>query len=407
MNCRHCDAPLTLTFVDLGTAPLSNAYLTLSELRRPERWCPLRILVCSRCWLVQLEEYTAAEEIFTDDYAYFSSFSKSWVNHAANYVAEVVDRFRLNRTSLVVELAANDGYLLQHVVARGIPCLGVEPTASTAASARAKGIEIVQDFFGVRLARTMVAQSIQADLIVANNVLAHVPDINDFVTGVAIALRSNGVATFEFPHLMNLVTDNQFDTIYHEHFSYLSFSVVTHIFETHGLSVFDVDELPTHGGSLRVYAQRKNGSKTTAVSVNALLQREDRAGLATATYYADFQRRTDRAKNDLLKFLLDAVHEGKKVAAYGAAAKGSTLINYAGVRSDLIPYVVDRSSAKVGKFLPGSRIPIVDVKRIYDDHPDYIIVLPWNLRDEITEDLRCVREWGCQFVTAIPHLSIG
>jgi SAM-dependent methyltransferase len=406
MKCRHCGTPLALTFIDLGSAPPSNAYLTERDLKRPERWFPLRILVCSECWLVQTEDYAGADEIFTDDYAYFSSYSSTWLDHCQCYVARMVERFLLDGQSLVVELAANDGYLLQYVAARNIPCIGIEPTASTAAAARAKGVEIIEKFFGVSLAREMTGNGRRADLVAANNVLAHVPDINDFVSGIAILLKPTGVATFEFPHFLNLVTHNQFDTIYHEHYSYLSLLTVSRIFERNGLSVFDVEELPTHGGSLRVYAQRKDGQHPIGSAVEGLLQRERSAGLLSAPYYEGFQACADGAKNDFLTFLLTAKREGKSVAAYGAAAKGNTFINYAGIRPDLLPYVVDKSPSKQGKFLPGSRIPIVSEDHIRREHPDYIVVLPWNIRDEVVTDLSYVREWGARFVTAIPDLKI-
>lgn len=407
MKCRHCQAPLTLTFVDLGSAPPSNAYLTEAHLKRPEVWYPLRVLVCGACRLVQTEDYAGASDIFTDSYAYFSSYSRSWLEHAQKYVSAMVERFGLSEKSLVVELAANDGYLLQYVKARGIPCLGVEPTASTAQAARAKGIEIIENFFGVPLAEEMIHQSRLADLIAANNVLAHVPDINDFVSGVALLLKEDGVATFEFPHLLNLVANNQFDTIYHEHFSYLSLTAVTRIFERNGLSVFDVEELPTHGGSLRVFAQRSAGTRTRTTVVTKLLDRERIVGVLTDAYYAGFQSRTDRVKNDFLRFLVDSKREGKKVAGYGAAAKGNTLMNYAGVRPDLMPYVVDKSPAKQGKFLPGTRIPIVSEDRIRSEHPDFVVVLPWNLWDEVTSDLSYIRDWGGRCVRAVPELQVG
>ena len=407
MNCRHCDTPLTVTFADLGSAPPSNAYLTTAALQLPERWFPLRVLVCTECWLVQTEDYASAEEIFTDQYAYFSSYSSAWLAHAERYVDAMVNRFRLGSQSMVVELAANDGYLLQFVTSKGIPCVGVEPTASTAKSARKKGIEIVQDFFGTRLAKEMSARSLNADLIVANNVLAHVPDINDFVAGIKILLKDEGVVTLEFPHFLNLSANNQFDTIYHEHYSYLSLTSIDCILEKSGLYVFDVDEIPTHGGSLRIYAQRSSGQHQRTSRVESLLQRENSAGLTTATYYSGFQDRANKAKNGFLKFLLDARLDGRKVAAYGAAAKGNTFLNYAGVRGDLIPYVVDANPAKRGKFMPGSRIPIVSEERIRSDRPDYIVVLPWNIRDEVMSDLAYVREWGARFVTAIPELRIS
>ena len=406
MKCRHCRASLQLTFVDLGSAPPSNAYLTTADLKQRELWYPLRVLVCSDCRLVQTEDYAGAEEIFTDSYAYFSSYSRSWLEHAEKYVAKMVDRLHLNQDSLVVELAANDGYLLQYVAARGIPCIGVEPTASTAKAAREKGIEIVESFFGVALAQQMLSQSKRADLIAANNVLAHVPDINDFVSGVAVLLKEPGVATFEFPHLFNLVANNQFDTIYHEHYSYLSLTAVTNIFDKNGLNVFDVEEVPTHGGSLRVYAQRAQGTRARSTTVKSLLDRERAAGMTTDAYYAGFQSRTDKVKNDFLSFLLDAKRNGKKVAGYGAAAKGNTLMNYAGVRPDLMPFVVDKSPAKQGKFLPGSRIPVVGEEFIQRERPDYVVVLPWNLWDEVTADLGYVKDWGGRFVRAVPELCI-
>lgn len=407
MKCRHCHASLTLSFVDLGSAPPSNAYLTEAHLKKAELWYPLRVLVCSDCRLVQTEDYAGASEIFTDSYAYFSSYSRSWLEHAEQYVGAMTERFGLNEKSLVVELAANDGYLLQYVKARGIPCIGVEPTTSTANAARAKGIEIIEKFFGVQLAEEMIAQSQMANLIAANNVLAHVPDINDFVSGVGLLLKEDGVATFEFPHLLNLVANNQFDTIYHEHYSYLSLSAVSRIFERNGLTVFDVEEIPTHGGSLRVFAQRISSARPRTAAVAKLLDRERSIGVLTDAYYAGFQSRTDRVKNDFLRFLVDAKREGKKVAGYGAAAKGNTLMNYAGVRPDLLPFVVDKSPAKQGKFLPGTRIPIVSEERIRNEHPDFVVVLPWNLWDEVTTDLSYIRDWGGRCVRAVPELQIG
>jgi SAM-dependent methyltransferase len=406
MQCRHCGASLSVQFVDLGSAPPSNAYLTAERLQKPESWLPLRVLTCARCWLVQTEDYAGADEIFTDDYAYFSSYSKTWLDHAENYVALMVERFHLDATTRVVELAANDGYLLQYVAARGIRCLGVEPTASTANAARAKGLEILEEFFGVDLAKTMRARGLDATLIAANNVLAHVPDINDFLSGVAILLNRDGVATFEFPHLLNLINYNQFDTIYHEHYSYLSLTAVRCIFEKNGLSVFDVDELPTHGGSLRVYADKKEYSRPPTAAVDRLLKREESTGLRTDQFYSGFQWRVDRAKDDFVRFLLEAKASNKQVAAYGAAAKGNTLLNYAGIRPDLIPYVVDKNPSKQGKFLPGSRIPIVAEERIHRERPEYVLILPWNIRAEVEHDLNYIRSWGGKFVTAIPELQI-
>lgn len=407
MKCRHCQSELTLPLVDLGSAPPSNAYLTKQTLHAPEKYFPLRVLVCSQCWLVQTEDYAGADELFSADYAYFSSFSTTWLKHAEKYIADMAQRFALGTNSHIVEVAANDGYLLQYAKARGIPCLGIEPTTSTANAARAKGIIIVEEFFGVKLAQQLAAQGKQADLTAANNVLAHVPDINDFVGGFSVLLKPTGVATFEFPHLLNLVEQNQFDTIYHEHYSYLSLAAVKTIFAANGLTVFDVEELPTHGGSLRVYAQRSDtGTRETGSRVAELMVREIAAGITTPGFYANFQAKADKVKNDLLTFLLGAKREGKHVAGYGAAAKGNTLLNYAGVRPDLLPYVVDRNPAKQDKFLPGCRIPIVDEAQLKLTRPDYVLILPWNLRTEVTHQLGYIREWGGQFVTAVPSIAV-
>jgi len=407
MKCRHCGSELKLPLVDLGSAPPSNAYLTEQTLKAPEKWFPLRVLVCEHCWLVQTEDFTQAHELFDADYAYFSGFSSSWLAHCERYVADMVTRFGLNADSHLVEVAANDGYLLQYVQARNIPCTGVEPTASTAAAARAKGLPMVEDFFGVRLAQEFVSLGKQADLTVANNVLAHVPDINDFVAGFAVLLKPQGVATFEFPHLLRLIAENQFDTLYHEHFSYLSLTVVNRIFAVNGLTVFDVEEHPTHGGSLRVFAQCSDtGQHPFSARVEKLLQREAQAGMTTADYYAGFQAKTDQVKDDFLTFLLDAKRQGKTVAGYGAAAKGNTLMNYAGIRPDLLPFVVDCNPAKQGKYMPGSRIPIVAESRLRNAKPDYVVILPWNLKAEVMRQLDYIKAWGGKFMTAVPHLSI-
>lgn len=407
MKCRHCGSELKLPLVDLGSAPPSNAYLTEQTLHAPEKWFPLRVLVCEDCWLVQTEDFSQAHELFDADYAYFSGFSTSWLAHSERYVADMAARFGLDTASHVVEVAANDGYLLQYVQARNIPCTGVEPTASTAAAARTKGIAIVQDFFGVRLAKELVAQGKQADLTAANNVLAHVPDINDFVAGFAQLLKPQGVSTFEFPHLMRLIGENQFDTIYHEHFSYLSLTAVERIFAANGLTVFDVEELPTHGGSLRVFAQRSDtGQLPRTPKVDELLAREAQAGMRETGGYAGFQDKTNRVKDDFLYFLLEAKRQGKRVAAYGAAAKGNTLMNYTGIRPDLIAFVVDRNPAKQNKFMPGSRIPIVDEARLLAEKPDYVVILPWNLKTEVMAQLDYIRAWGAQFVTAVPELRV-
>ena len=407
MKCRHCSAELELTLIDLGNAPPSNAYLTESTPRVPEKWFPLRVLVCTECWLVQTEDYAGIKELFDAEYAYFSSFSITWLRHAEAYVAEMIERFELNTSSNVIEVAANDGYLLQYVKAKGIPCLGIEPTASTAAAACKKGITIIGEFFGPQLARKLVAQGKQADLMVANNVLAHVPDINSFVQGFTQLLKPQGVVTFEFPHLMRLVGQTQFDTIYHEHFSYLSLTAVKRIFDFNGLQIFDVQEIPTHGGSLRVFAQRKDeGKHNTTAKVETLITREVAVGMRTEQYYTDFQKRANDIKHELIKFLMESKRQGKNVVAYGAAAKGNTLLNYAGVRSDLLSFVVDRNPAKQGKFLPGTRIPIVDEARLHKEHPDYVVILPWNLKAEITEQLAYIRKWDGKFVTFVPVLSV-
>jgi SAM-dependent methyltransferase len=407
LKCRHCSAALSLPFLDLGSAPPSNAYLSEAALRAPETWFPLRLLVCECCWLVQTEDHAGREALFTDDYAYFSSFSTSWLAHSQAYVQAIRKRFELGPRSLVAEIAANDGYLLQYVKDAGIPCYGVEPTASTAAAARAKGIAIVESFFGVALADQLAREGRQVDLAAANNVLAHVPDINDFVAGFARLLKAQGVASFEFPHLLQMLRHNQFDTAYHEHFSYLSLTAVQRVFAANGLSVFDVEEHPTHGGSLRVFAQRTDsGDHLRTPAVAKLLQREVDAGLTSAEAYAGFQARAERVKNDFLAFLIDAQRKGKRVAAYGAAAKGNTLMNFAGVRPDLLAFVVDRNPAKQGKYMPGSRIPIVTEERLRKDKPDHIVIPPWNLKTEVIAQLAYARAWGATFVTAVPQLEV-
>ncbi|MBX3634073.1 MAG: methyltransferase domain-containing protein [Rubrivivax sp.] len=407
MKCRHCHAELATTFLDLGSAPPSNAYLSAAQLRAPETWYPLRLLVCEVCWLVQTEDHAGREALFTEDYAYFSSFSSSWLEHSRRYVEAMCERFALDRRSLVAEVAANDGYLLQYVQQAGIPCYGIEPTASTAAAARAKGLVIVERFFGVALADELAAQGRQVDLVAANNVLAHVPDINDFVAGFARLLKPQGVATFEFPHLMRMVQMNQFDTAYHEHYSYLSLGAVQRVFAAAGLQVFDVEELSTHGGSLRVFAQRADsGRHACSTRAQALRQAEQAAGLDAAAFYAGFQAAAERVKNEFLHFLVGAWRDGRRVAAYGAAAKGNTLLNFAGVRADLLPFVVDRNPAKQGRWLPGSRIPVVDESQLDAARPDYVVILPWNLRDEVAAQLERVRGWGGRFVTAVPALQV-
>ncbi|MEY4265624.1 MAG: hypothetical protein RIS90_159 [Pseudomonadota bacterium] len=407
MKCRHCAHPVTLPFLDLGSAPPSNAYLSPAALNAGEVWYPLRVLVCQHCWLVQTEDHAGREALFDAEYAYFSAFSSSWLAHSRRYVTEMRERFGLGASSCVVEVAANDGYLLQYVQADGISCYGIEPTASTAAAARGRGIEIVERFFGVALARELSAQGRQADLMAANNVLAHVPDINDFVAGFALLLKPSGVATFEFPHLLRMVQDCQFDTAYHEHYSYLSLTAVQTIFAANGLTVFDVQHWPTHGGSLRVFAQRADaGNQPVSDTVAQCLQLEAQAGIATPAFYRDFQPQAERIGRDLLSFLITQATQGIPVAAYGAAAKGNTLLNFAGVRPHLLPYVVDKNPAKQGKYMPGSRIPIVDEAHLRAQRPAYVLILPWNLRDEVMAQLAYIREWGGRFVTAVPTLEI-
>ncbi|MFT4629236.1 MAG: ubiquinone/menaquinone biosynthesis C-methylase UbiE [Cryomorphaceae bacterium] len=407
MKCRHCGNELTHTFIDLGSSPPSNSYLTEEGMRGPEKWYPLKVMVCDHCWLVQTEDLVGAGEMFSDEYAYFSSFSTSWLDHAKHYVEKMTSRFGLNDKSMVVEIAANDGYLLQYVKEKDIPCYGIEPTHSTAQAAREKGIEIIEDFFGVVKAQELVSQGRQADLTTANNVLAHVPDINDFVKGFSILLKPEGVATFEFPHLLNLVEKVQFDTIYHEHYSYLSLSAVQTVFEANGLTVFDVEETPTHGGSLRVYAQR-NDTQTQPISgaVAALHRKEADLGMNTIEFYQGFQQKAEKIKLDFLEFLLKAKLQGKKVVAYGAAAKGNTMMNFVGVRHDLLSFVVDKNPAKQGKYMPGSRIPIVEEQELKNRKPEYVVILPWNLRSEVMQQLHYLESWNGRFVTAIPSLVI-
>lgn len=406
MKCRGCAAELRLPLIDLGTAPPSNAYLRAEQLDAAESWVPLRVLVCEHCWLVQTEDYRAADSLFDADYAYFSSFSSTWLAHAERYVGQMVERFGLTPASRVVEIAANDGYLLQYVKARGISCLGVEPTASTARAAREKGLEIRELFFGQATAQALVEEGWQADLTAANNVLAHVPDINDFLAGFATLLKPAGVATFEFPHLLRLMADSQFDTLYHEHYSYLSLTAVQAQLARNGLALFDVEELPTHGGSLRIYVQRSGGPQALQPAVAQMLAREREAGVCTPGYYASLAPAAERIKHDLLRFLLEAKAAGKTVAGYGAAAKGNTLLNYAGVRGDLLSWVADANPHKQGKFLPGSRIPVVSPECIAAERPDYLLVLPWNLLDEVMQQQARIRDWGGQFVVAVPSLEL-
>ena len=406
MKCRFCATPLTDVFLDLGTAPPSNAFLSAEALQAPESWFPLKLFTCPECHLVQVDEVQGHAQLFSPDYLYFSSYSRSWLRHAERYVETAVARLALDAGSLVVEIASNDGYLLQYVAARGIPCIGIEPTAGTALAAQAKGIETLVRFFGRGLACEFVDDRGQADLIVANNVLAHVPDINDFIAGLSVLLAPQGVATVEFPHLLELVGNRQFDTVYHEHFSYLSFHTVRRMLADHGLRVWDVEQLSTHGGSLRVWACRDSAAHAETPAVAAMIAVEQAAGMFSLPYYQDFQTVAEAVKDAFLAFLLEQKRAGKRVAGYGAAAKGNTLLNYAGVRQDLLSFVADASPHKQGRFLPGARIPVVDEAFLRAARPDFVVVFPWNLRDEITAQLAYIREWGGRFVFAVPSLEI-
>jgi 2-polyprenyl-3-methyl-5-hydroxy-6-metoxy-1,4-benzoquinol methylase len=407
MKCRFDGLALKEEFVDLGFSPPSNSFLLEKQLNEAETYYPLKLFVSERSFLVQLDEFKRAEEIFSDDYVYFSSFSTTWLEHSKKYVEKMVSKFGYNENSQIIEIASNDGYLLQYFKQKNIPVLGIEPTLSTAKVARKKGIESWTEFFGVELAKKIVEQGRKADLLLGNNVLAHVPDINDFVAGMKVALKENGVITMEFPHLMQLIENNQFDTIYHEHFSYLSFIAVKQIFEKHGLTLFNVEEISTHGGSLRIFAKHnEDDSKEISENVRILLQKEINKGLNRLAYYQNFQKRVENIKYDFLSFLIEQKRNGKKVAAYGAAAKGNTLLNYCGIRKDLISYVVDKSPHKQGRFLPGSHIPVVSEDFIRKERPDFVVILPWNIKEEIQEQLNYVRAWGTKFVTAIPELNI-
>lgn len=406
MQCRFCQTPLAHVFADLDFAPPSNSYLKPEMLNAPESYYPLKIWTCPSCFLTQIDEFKSHSEIFSADYAYFSSFSSSWVAHAKSFVEKMIAEYALNGQSKVVEIASNDGYLLQFVKERGIPCLGIEPTHSTAAAARAKGIESREVFFGAATATALVQEGWQADLTAANNVLAHVPDINDFIAGFKILLKKDGVASFEFPHLLQLVANNQFDTIYHEHFSYLSLLTVEKMMQKNGLRVFHVEELSTHGGSLRVLATPEDAKHARRSSVDEVLKKERAAGMETLAFYTGFQEKIERVRMDFLDFLISARKAGKKVAGYGAAAKGNTLLNYCGVKRGMIDFVSDLSPHKQGLFLPGSHIPILAPAEIDRQQPDFVIIFPWNIRTEVVRQLASVRGWGGKFVVAVPKLEI-
>jgi 2-polyprenyl-3-methyl-5-hydroxy-6-metoxy-1,4-benzoquinol methylase len=407
MNCRFCQNKLTHQFVDLGFSPPSNSFLKPEQLNQPETFYPLRIMVCEKCYLVQIDEFASHEDIFNSDYVYFSSFSTSWLEHAQKYTEIMIERFKFDDKTQVIEISSNDGYLLQYFKKKGISVLGIEPTSNTAAAAKEKGIDTIIDFFGVRLATILSEQGTKADLLLGKNVLAHVPDIRDFVGGLKILLNSNGIITFEFPHLMQMIDKNQFDTIYHEHFSYLSLTTVRQIFNEFGLDIFDVEEVPTHGGSLRIFGKHiENISIPNSDSVMAMLEMENQFGLTKTKTYQNYQEASEKVKNDFLLFLLNAKNHGKKVVAYGAAAKGVTLLNFCGVRKDLIHFVVDASPHKQSKFLPGIHIPVVKEEEIRKNKPDYVVILPWNLKDEISTQLNYVRSWDAKFVVAIPTIEV-
>ena len=406
MNCRHCHQPLQHVFLDLGFAPPSNAYLSCAALQRPETYFPLKLFVCDHCWLVQTEDYAAADALFSPDYAYFSSVSRSWLEHAKRYTDMITKRLELSASSFVIEVASNDGYLLRNFVSSGIPCLGVEPTDSTADAAERLGVPVVREFFGEALANRLVMEGRQADLIAGNNVYAHVPDINDFTKGLKIALKPGGTITLEFPHLMRLLEFMQFDTVYHEHYSYLSLYSVCQVFKQAGLRVFDVEEISTHGGSIRVYGTHADDKRETTKAVHTLLEEEEERGMRELTPYIQFQKHAERIKDDLLTFLIDQKKLGKRVAAYGAAAKGCTLLNFAGIKPDLLPYVCDASPSKQDRFLPGTHVPILAPDVIQEEKPDVVVILPWNIRDEVMQQLAFIREWGGVFVTAVPRIEV-
>ncbi|HRO85729.1 MAG TPA: class I SAM-dependent methyltransferase [Niabella sp.] len=407
MQCRFCKTELNHIFIDLINSPASNSFLTKEQLNEPETFYPLKIYTCHKCFLVQVNEYKKSDAIFNSDYVYFSSYSTSWLTHARAYTDKMIKNFGLNDASKVIELASNDGYLLQYFREKNVPVLGIEPTANTAEVAVKKGIETIVDFFGIRLAKELASKNISADLLLGNNVLAHVPDILDFVGGMKIILAPAGVITMEFPHLMQLVDNNQFDTIYHEHFSYLSFGTVQKIFSSQGLELFDVEEIPTHGGSLRIYAKHvEDAGKQVTANVTALLEKEAEKGLNSPDYYNGFQAKALKVKLDLTDFLITCKRNNKKVAAYGAAAKGNTLLNYCGIKNDLIDYVADANPHKQNKWLPASHIPVMNEEYLKNHKPDYVIILPWNLKDEITTQLSYIKKWNGAFVIPVPSLQI-
>ena len=406
MICRHCAEPLRHTFLDLGFTPPSNAYLTARDLQLPERYFPLRLKVCTNCWLVQTDADPGARELFSAEYAYFSSASLIWLEHAARYAGMIVPRLQLNSASFVIEVASNDGYLLKNFLAAQIPCLGIEPTDNTATAAESLGIPVLREFFSEAVGKRLADEGKQADLIIGNNVFAHVPELNDFVRGLKAALKPGGTMTLEFPHLMRLVENTEFDTVYHEHFSYFSLHTVSRILAAAGLRLWDVEELPTHGGSLRVYCCHRESTRPASHDIDRVLAAERRVGLLDLAIYDTFQDRVNRAKDALLVFLIEEKHAGRRLAAYGAAAKGNTLLNYAGVKPDLLPFVCDAAGSKQGKFMPGSHIPIFAPSALREWKPDRILILPWNIADEICRQHAYIEEWGGRFMVALPEIRV-
>ena len=406
MRCRHCQHSLTDIFLDLGFAPHSNGYLTETAMHAPELSFPLKLFVCSACWLVQTVDYSRSDELFTNSYAYFSSTSTTWVDHAKEYVSQITQRLHLNRSSFVIEIASNDGYLLKNFLRAGIPCLGIEPTESTATAAESLGISVLKEFFSYECAQHLAQQQKQADLIIGNNVYAHVPDVNDFTLGLKAALKPKGTITLEFPHLLNLLQLNQFDTVYHEHFSYFSLHTTQKIFQQANLRIYDVEKISTHGGSIRIYGCHNEDTRQNSANVAKIIEEERSSGLQKLEAYRKFQAKANNVKNALLNFLLSKYQEKKTVAAYGAAAKGNTLLNYAGVKPDLIKFVCDAAVSKQGKFMPGSHIPILAPEALKEHKPDYVLILPWNIASEVIAKNDFIRAWGGQFVLAVPELSV-
>jgi len=406
MNCRHCQNKLAHVFLDLGFAPPSNAYLEEADLNRPEVYFPLKLYVCNSCWLVQTADYASREELFEDDYSYFSSISESWLNHAFKYCEKISNYLKLDGSSQIVELGSNDGYLLKNFVEKGIPSLGIEPTSGTADKAISLGIPVIKQFFSLKLAKQLAGKGKKADLIIGNNVYAHVPDINDFTAGIKMLLKEKGIVTLEFPHLLNLLKYNQFDTVYHEHYSYLSVYTTSKIFEENGLRIFKIEKLPTHGGSLRIYGCNIEDTRETESSVEEIIDQERKAGMQDLRVYDAFQEKANTLKNNLISFLIEKKEKNEAVAAYGAAAKGNTLLNYAGIKPDLLPFVCDAAPSKQGKFMPGSHIPILHPKELITKKPRWVLILPWNISEEIIQQQSELKKAGVQFVVGVPDLNI-